>query len=237
MINVLITGIGGGGIGEQIIKTLKISSLDLRLFGSDTTRLSKNISEVEKMFILKPAYSNSYCTDLINICLLNSINVIFPGSEPELKAISDNRGLFEDNNIFLPINPKKVIDICLDKVKTVDFLKNNGFDFPRSVQVKEEKDFDNVDFYPAVLKPSIGGSGSSNIMLAQNKDELVVFGNYLLKIYDEFIIQEYIGVPEHEYTIGVLMSMDGENINSIGLKRIITHGLGSKMKVKNDTAA
>ena len=233
MINVLITGIGGGGIGEQIIKTLKISSLDLRLFGSDTTRLSKNISEVEKMFILKPAYSNSYCTDLINICLLNSINVIFPGSEPELKAISDNRGLFEDNNIFLPINPKKVIDICLDKVKTVDFLKNNGFDFPRSVQVKEEKDFDNVDFYPAVLKPSIGGSGSSNIMLAQNKDELVVFGNYLLKIYDEFIIQEYIGVPEHEYTIGVLMSMDGENINSIGLKRIITHGLGSKMKVKN----
>ena len=233
MINVLITGIGGGGIGEQIIKTLKISSLDLRLFGSDTTRLSKNISEVEKMFILKPAYSNSYCTDLINICLLNSINVIFPGSEPELKVISDNRGLFEDNNIFLPINPKKVIDICLDKVKTVDFLKNNGFDFPRSVHVKEEEDFDNVDFYPAVLKPSIGGQGSANIMIAQNKDELVVFGNYLLKIYDEFIIQEYIGVPEHEYTIGVLMSMDGENINSIGLKRIITHGLGSKMKVKN----
>ena len=76
MINVLITGIGGGGIGEQIIKTLKISSLDLRLFGSDTTRLSKNISEVEKMFILKPANSNSYCTDLLNICLSNNINVV-----------------------------------------------------------------------------------------------------------------------------------------------------------------
>ena len=235
MINVIITGIGGGGIGEQILKALKISSLDLKLFGTDTTNLSKNIFEVKKMFIIRPAYSNGYCMELLNICLKNNINVIFPGSEPELKVISNNRELFEKNNIFLPINPKDVIDICLDKVKTVEFLKANGFNFPRSVYVREEKDLDKVDFYPAVLKPSIGGSGSSNIMLAQTKDEVIVFGNYLLTLYDEFIIQEYIGVPEHEYTVGVLMSMDGENINSIGLKRIITHGLGNKINVKNRT--
>ena len=91
MINVIITGIGGGGIGEQILKALKISSLDLKLFGTDTTNLSKNIFEVKKMFIIRPAYSNGYCMELLNICLKNNINVIFPGSEPELKVISNNR--------------------------------------------------------------------------------------------------------------------------------------------------
>ena len=91
------------------------------------------------MFIIRPAYSDGYCIELLNICLKNNINVIFPGSEPELKVISNNRELFEKNNIFLPINPKDVIDICLDKVKTVEFLKANGFNFPRSVYVRRKR--------------------------------------------------------------------------------------------------
>ena len=235
MINVLITGIGGGGIGEQIIKALKLSSLELRLFGTDTTSLCKNRYEVDGFFIIKPASASKYCEDLLTICLENKIEVIFPGSEPELKMISQNRKLFEKSNIFLPINPDDVIETCLDKGKTVEFLKDNGFDFPRSITVLTDNDLSKVDFFPAVLKPSTGGSGSANVMIAQTKEEVIVFSKYLLTIYKEIIVQEYIGVPQHEYTVGVLISMDGEYINSIGLKRIITQGLGCKYKVKNRT--
>lgn len=235
MINILITGIGGGGIGEQILKSLKISSLKLALFGTDITHLCKNKYEVDKFFIIKSANNQEFIDDLLTICRENNISALFPGSEPELLVISKNRTLFEMENIFLPINPDDVIKICLDKVKTMRFLKDNNFNFPKSVTINNLHDLTKVDFFPAVLKPSKGASGSANIMIAQTADEVVVFGKYLGTLYDEFIIQEYIGVPEHEYTVGVLVSMDGEYINSIGLKRIITSGLGCKMKIKNRT--
>ncbi|MFC2138729.1 ATP-grasp domain-containing protein, partial [Bacteroidota bacterium] len=227
--------IGGGGIGEQLLKALKLSTLEMNVFGTDTTKRCKNIFEVDKFFIVKPAYSVEYCENILNICSDNKIDVIFPGSEPELKVLSKNREIFETQNIFLPINPDNVIETCLNKIKTVEFLKKNGFNYPKSIHIKSKTDLELVDFLPAVIKPSIGGSGSANIMIAQSKKEVMAFGSYLLKIYSEFIIQEYIGTPEHEYTVGILLSMKGEYINSIALKRIIESGLGCKIKVKNRT--
>jgi carbamoyl-phosphate synthase large subunit len=234
-VNVLVTGIGGGAIGEQILKALKLSVIDMKVVGTDTTSFCKNIYEVDLFIKVPPASSSGYANFILDVAIKNNIKVIFPGSEPELKALSKARKLFQENDIFLPINTETVIDICLDKVKTVEFLHKNGFHSPKSVKIESISDLSKVDFFPAVLKPSIGGSGSANIMIAQTKDELMVFGQYLLNIYSEYIIQEYIGDTENEFTVGILADMNGKIINSIALKRFINSGLGSKIKVKNRT--
>jgi carbamoyl-phosphate synthase large subunit len=72
-------------------------------------------------------------------------------------------------------------------------------------------------------------------MIAQQKDELISFCQYLLNIYPEFIAQEYIGTPDCEYTACVLHSLDGEYINSIAVKRMIMSSLGNRLKIKNTT--
>ena len=74
-----------------------------------------------------------------------------------------------------------------------------------------------------------------NVMIAQSFDELQLFASYLLKIYPEFIAQEYIGTPEHEYTVGVLFDMHGTYINAIALRRSILGGLNCRIKVPNAT--
>ena len=96
-------------------------------------------------------------------------------------------------------------------------------------------DLDKIDFYPVVFKPNIGGSGSTDVFIVQNSDELILLSKYILTIYPSFIAQEYIGTKDNEFTVGILISMDGEVINSIAVKRMIMCGLSNKIKVENRT--
>jgi carbamoyl-phosphate synthase large subunit len=70
-------------------------------------------------------------------------------------------------------------------------------------------------------------------MIAQTRDEAITLSTYLLRLYPKFIAQEYVGTPDTEYTVGVLVSMEGELINSIALKRNILSGLSNRIKGKN----
>ena len=235
-IKILVTGIGGGGVGEQIIKCLKMSQRNYRIFGGDMNRYSKGFMSVEKGFVLPPAkQSDNYIEAILHVCNKNDIQVLFYGSEPELKVMSDYRDTLYQNGIFVPLNPKRVIDLCLDKNKTMEWLKTNGFYTPKSICIKSIDDLTQIDFIPAVLKPSKGSGGSVNTFIAQNKEEIEMFGNYLLRLYGEYIAQEYIGRYDEEYTVGIFNDMDGNYLNSIAVKKNILTGLSNKIKLPNRT--
>lgn len=235
-INVMITGVGGGGVGEQILKCLRMSSLDYNIIGCDMDRNSMGLTNVDKAYLAPAASHKDYMENIINICKANNVHVLFHGSEPEMKVLSKNRQILADNGIFVPFNPEKVVDICLDKYLTMNFLKDNGFEIPQYWEVKDEADLQKIDVFPIVLKPSVGGGGSVNTFIAQNAEELELFGKYLLKIYNQFLAQEYIGKIEDEYTVGILHGSTGEYINSIAVKKNILPGLSNKTRVVNRTS-
>lgn len=235
-INVLVTGVGGGGVGEQIMKCLRLSALDINIIGCDMSTSSKGLAEADKAYLVSPASAASYIDEILHICRVNDVKIIFHGSEPELVKFSDNREIFEDNNIIIPLNPKNVIDICMDKNLTMDFLRTNKIgNVQKYWEISSIDDIDKVDIYPVVLKPSIGGGGSANTFIAQDKEELYLFSKYLLKIYKQFLIQEYVGDPFNEYTAGVFCSEKGKYINSIAVKKSILSGLSNKTKIPNRT--
>lgn len=234
-INVLVTGASGGGVGEQIIKALKLSSLNLYIITTDVKKNSKGLSDGDIGYVVPYANDEKYITTMLDLCKKHNVKVLFPGSEAELTVLSKNRKLFEKQEILLPINSEFVIDICTDKTKTMNFLEQNGFSFPKNVTIKSMADIKKIDFLPAVIKPSIGGGGSKDIMIAQTKAEVELFSTYLLNIYDEFIVQEYVGTPDSEYTVGVLNSMNGEFINSIAIHKSIENALNNRIRIKNRT--
>lgn len=234
-IEVMITGVDGGGIGEQILKCLRLSQLEYKITACDMNRMSRGLGSVDQAYIVPPAFAPNYVDCIFDICKKNEIKVVFPGSEPELKVLSNNRELFKGAGIYVPLNPKHVIDICMDKNKTISFLKENGFEVPKYWVVKTASDLETVDVFPVVVKPSIGGGGSVNTFIAQDEEELFMFGVYLLKIYDEFTVQEYIGDINSEYTVGVISSSDGQYLNSIAVKKRILSGLSNKIRIPNRT--
>jgi len=235
-ISIMVTGVGGGGHGEQILKALRLSEKDYEVVGCDMSPFSKGLAEVDHAYLLPPAVDKEYISCLLKICKTHNVKAVFHGSEPELRVMSRERNRILEAGIFLPINPESVIDVCMDKWKTAKFLRKNRFPCPQTVRVAALEELDSIEFLPVVLKPSIGGGGSFNTFLAQTKRELLLIGEYLLNYHDEFIIQQYSGRFDAEYTVGVLMSMKGELINSIAVKREIGTSLGCRMKMKNQSA-
>lgn len=234
-INVMVTGVGGGGVGEQILKCLKLSKLDYHIIGCDMNRTSMGLKEVDKAYLVPRATDENYIPCILKLCKDNDIKVLFHGSEPELKAFSNHREEFADAGVYVPLNSKDLIDICMDKNHTMRFLKSQGFEIQKYWEVSDESDLEKIDVFPVVLKPSVGGGGSANTFIAQNKYELKMFGRYLLSLYDQFISQEYVGDPEHEYTVGVICNDKGRYINSIAVKKSILSSLSNKMRIPNRT--
>ena len=233
--NVLVTGVGGGGHGEQIIKALRLSSLGYRIIGTDMSPMSKGLQEVDVAEMTPPAGDSSYVDALLALCDKHDVKALFHGSEPELKVLSRNREFFERRGIFLPINPPSVIETCMDKIRTFRFLAERGFAMPQYWEIRSSDDLRRVSEMPVVIKPSVGGGGSANLFIAQSVEELYVYGEMLLKIYPEFVVQEYVGTPDHEYTVGVLYDMNGVFINSIAVRRFIMSALSNRLKVPNRT--
>jgi carbamoyl-phosphate synthase large subunit len=233
-IKVLVTGAGGGGNGEQLVKCLKLESENYTVVATDLSIESAQLSGGDICRVLPLASDENYTKALIDICLSEEVKAIFPGSEPELRRISSDREMILAHVDLLAINSERVIDICSDKFKTNEFLEQNGMPFPKSIFMHEESQIDQIDFFPVVLKPTIGG-GSQHVYIAQNRKELRFLVGYLLGYFDSFLVQEYIGTVDEEYTVGVLLDGDGNLINSIAVRRFIMSSLSNRIKVKNIT--
>ena len=184
--------------------------------------------------VLPSASHADYTKALIALCVKEDIKAIFPGSEPELRRISADREEITPYVDLLAINSDRVIDICSDKYKTNEFLEAHGFPFPRSLFLTEIDQLDRVDFFPAVIKPTVGG-GSQHVYLAQDSNELYQLLSYLLSYFDHFLVQEYVGKVNQEFTVGVLLDGDGNLINSIAVNRFIMSSLSNRIKIKNKT--
>lgn len=238
-INVLVTGVGGGGHGEQVLKALRMAETPYTIVGTDMSPISMGLYEVDKRYVVPPANESTYIAKILDICERENIAALITGSEPELSKVSENRGEFEERRILLLINAPNVLKICMDKWKTYNFLMSNGFDCPRSLLVGEGTDLENLDVgniltLPVVIKPALASGGSSNVFLAQDQEELIFFVKYLKKQGLRPLVQEYIGSHEEEYTVGILTDIiRGDLIGSIAIKRQILSGLSNKIKVKN----
>ena len=235
-IPVMVTGIGGGGHGEQILKALRLARTPYEIVGSDMSPVSSGLAAVDHPYLLPPASDADYLPALLAVCRKHGVRALFHGSEPELRVMSARRDEIRAAGIFLPINPPEVIDVCMDKARTMDTLGKLGFSVPASRRVRTLEDALDFGHLPAVLKPSVGGGGSSHTTIVQTEGELVCAATQMLAHLPEFLIQAYVGNVDQEYTVGVLSDMDGRFLNSIAVRRAILSSLSNSLKTPNRTS-
>jgi len=236
-ITVMVTGIGGGGVGEQIFKALRMADTPYEIVGCDMSPYSKSLKNVDHSYIVPAARDSNYIETILNLCKKHNVKALFHGSEPELKVFNANREIFEREGIFLPLNPSYVIEICMNKSRTFQFLAEKGFLYPQTKVFNSIAELEGWSYYPAILKPSVGSGGSVNTFIAQNEQELKLLGGYFLNlnVCPEIIVQEYVGTPETEFTVGVLFDMDGNFLNSIAIHRDLRSSLSCRIRMPNRT--
>ena len=219
-INVLITGAGGGGsLGREIMKSLFHAKNNYELFVTNSSALSLALFETKNSFIIPNASSPEYIQKLISICKTNKIDVVIGGSVPEIEVLSNNLSIFSENNIHVISNPGNVIKLCSDKLEIINYLSSKSIRCPKTYNFDIDL-LNEIDTFPLIIKPR-KGSGSRNVFLCHDKEEVIFFGNYLKKYGYEPIFQEHIGNSSEEYTIGTLYADQGKLSVSVSMKRIL----------------
>jgi len=233
-IRVLVTAIGGGGHGEQILKALRLAAPgSYFIVGADANPYCPQFALVDKSVTLPRADAPDFVEAVLAVCAHMDIRAVFHGCEPELKVYSEQRHRFAERGILLPINPAAVIKTCFDKVATAEFLSSHGFPHPRFRAVRNAADLAGIDWFPVVVKPAVGGGGSRNCFIAQSDRQLALLAEYLAIEGSGFMVQEYVGTPDSEYTVGVLHDLDGQFVNSIAVRRDLKSALNVRAAAPN----
>ena len=133
MINVLVTGTSGTNTGTQIMTALLLCPERYRIVVTDIEKFSYGSLKVESSYVVPPATSPDYISEILSICKKEDIQVLIPGSEPELKACSEKREFFEAADVHLLTNDPNTINISMDKIQTIGFLEGKGFLCPKSL--------------------------------------------------------------------------------------------------------
>src|SRR5712692_8505149 len=90
-ITVLVTGVGGGGYGEQILKALRLATTSYDIVATDVRSPSKGFADSDHQQLLPPASDPAYIDELLRIAKSFGVRAIFHGSDSELRVLSDHR--------------------------------------------------------------------------------------------------------------------------------------------------
>jgi carbamoyl-phosphate synthase large subunit len=201
-LNILVTGCGGD-IGQSIGKILLKSTYTKNLFGIDIS--DKNAAQfIFPNFSVGVRFSFSdYLSRLEEFIKSNSIDLIVPIAEAELRFFSENNILDHIGSAKMIIATAKALEVGFDKYKTAQFLKDEGLPFPNT---KMAMDLKTIDTFPVILK-SIRGCGNKDIHKIHTMDEFLFYTRTNIQ---DFVVQEYIPDSKGEFTCGLFRSSNGE---------------------------
>ena len=199
----------GGDIGYGIIKAIRKANREIRIIGCDTRKYNYSYDIVDK-FYTSPSYlqKDKWIAFVRDVIRQEKVDIFWPVTEIEIKLVDENKPLFE--GVSLAVNSSNILKIAMDKGLTAQVLKEHGFFVP---ETWERIDDAQVTF-PCVVKERFG-CGSHAVQLVHTATELYSVADKM----SNYIIQEYVGDAENEYTLAIFS--DGETVNSIAFKRTI----------------
>ncbi len=184
-ISVLLNG-WGGFAGTSIIDCLKnnFENRNVKVICTDIEQKPLLQHKADDFYILPKGNSKNYVKSLLNLCKKEQIDVIMPGSAPEIYTVSKNLNLLISKNIFPTVSDFASIKKTLDKVKTYQTLQKFNIPTPKFFRVKNKKQFLNAlkslgyPTNPICFKPSpyvlSGGARGFRILRKENTLEKII---------------------------------------------------------------
>lgn len=228
-LNVLILGIGGN-VSQGIMTALKVSKIPCRIIGACVSSESLGLYFCDAAYISPYAKDISFVPWVVGICKKENIDIIFSGVEENIEAMEKHRDLLNQvKSIFISAS-LEFLKIGNNKLKTCQWLKENGCNYPKFA---EASNMDNINAlvaevgFPLLAKPIIG-KGSTGVMVVRNKEELLEVPS------ENYVLQEYLGDSDNEYTVGCYRKKSGELDNIIICKRHLRYGTTFKAEIVHD---
>lgn len=236
-IRVLVTGVGGRSCGNQILHALLLTSDKYHIVATDAEPFSFGLYETPYRYVVPLAKDPEYVRVMLFLVERERLQVILPGTEAENLVLSAHRDAFASAGCQLIASPINVVALCDDKKNVHRWLEANGFHTPRNTDACNWRELVAEVGFPVIGKPAVNTGGSRNVAILKDEKEVERF-LFDTRDNSRMMIQEYVGSPEGEFTVGVLVSRSGDIIDSIVMHRkLIGLSLGVQRQIGGESFA
>ncbi len=198
---------------------------NIRIIGVDTNDMPSQRLLIDKFYPVPCFTDSGYIKCLIDICLKEKIDILFPHISMELPIVLESVGEFKKNGILVAISDSGTLGIANNKLKLYDFMRENGLETPSYFRIKSISDMlgaAKLLGYPdkAVCLKVTESSGSRGVRILDAKkskadlffnckpsslysslDEMMEILSSCVEL-PEMMLMEYL--PGNEYTVDLL---------------------------------
>lgn len=220
-INILLLGVGGN-VTQGILAVLNKKREQYNVIGACISEESIGLYMCDKSYISPLASEATFIKWLIDICNKEKIDIIFTGVEEIIFKIIENEEFIKNSTkaIFIGSSLEK-LKIGNDKLKTCEWLKENNLNYPYFADGNKNSEIQELIKkvgFPLIAKPK-NGKGSQGINILNSYDQLTN-----IEELDKYVIQEYLGSDNEEYTVGCYSNKEGKTQDIIIMKRKLKYG-------------
>ena len=230
---VLVTG-AGSGVGQGIIKALRLSQLPLTIISADIAPMNAALYRTDETIIVPRVESTGSLDEIVAILARNKIDVVMVGSEFDLVFFSRNKALIESQtNALIVAAPLETVHIADDKWLTAEFLRGKGLPYAEAWLPSGMDDAVRVAGewgYPVVLKTRRGTS-SRHVHIVKD-------WRMLEECYSSTplpMLQRVIDIPtselHNEYTCSIFKMPDGKILGPFTARRTVRGGTSWHVEV------
>lgn len=228
--NVLLTSVGRRAYMVKYFKN--VDGVDeVHVCNSDDKTVAFHYAD--KSVISPLIYDDNYIPFLLNYCLENKIDIVISLFDIDLLVLAKNKKEFEKIGTRVIVSDPELVEICNDKWKSYLFLKENGFNTPKTYLSLEDtiNAIDSGEIkYPVIVKPRFG-CGSIAMSIAEDEMALLYYFRrntrainksylkYESSAVDEKIIYQECLVGQ-EYGVDIINDLEGNFQNAIAKKKI-----------------
>jgi carbamoyl-phosphate synthase large subunit len=182
----------------------------VELICADSDPLAPSFREADRSQVL-PLFSDPQCLpSLLGFC--ESGTILIPLTNKSIEFMDDHRQDLEAVGCRLWIPENRAIEICHDKWKLYEFLKEEGFDTPQTF-LPDIK----VTSFPLIAKPR-RGEGSKNQVAVEDNGDL----DFYKKKYPHHVFQQRI--DGKEFSVDCFFDQQGSPRLVVPRERVAVRG-------------
>lgn len=227
-LNVLVLGVGGN-VSQGILKALAAGSLPCRVVGACVSPLSYGLYTSDAAYVSPAANAPDFLPWLIAVCRRERIRAVLSGVEAVLVALAAHRDAVErETGARVIVSPPEVLAVGDDKLGTARWLEAHGCGFARSADAADAPAVAALAAavgFPLIAKPR-SGKGHAGVRVVRTAADLAHAA-----AQPGYLVQEYLGTDQSEYTIGCFSDRDGRVRGAIAMRRELQEGTTHKAEI------
>jgi carbamoyl-phosphate synthase large subunit len=221
-----VTG-AGSGVGQGIIKALRVSTLPVEVITTDISPAAQGLYRGDEARILPAVEADGALAMIIAALRDLSPDAVLIGSEFDLEFFARHKQLLEaETKAVIVVADPRTIGIADDKWATAEFLRESGLPHPSSAAPgtlqQALAEAERIGF-PLVVKPR-SGTSNRNVHIVRNANQLAAVFEGVPKP----VLQELIAEPSSrlaaEYTCSVFRCADGALVGPFTARRTLRAG-------------